>query len=48
VSGHHEAVRRWRLEASLRRTIAQRPDLLEGRELSAEERRILDRLRAGE
>lgn len=48
VSGHHEAVRRWRLEASLRRTLARRPDLLEGRELSAEERRILDRLRAGE
>ena len=48
VSGHHEAVRRWRLEASLRRTLAQRPDLLDGRELTDEERRILDRLRAGE
>lgn len=46
VSGHHEAVRRWRLEASLRRTLARRPDLLEGRELSAEERRVLERLRA--
>jgi tRNA (guanine37-N1)-methyltransferase len=41
-------VRQWRLEASLRRTLARRPDLLEGRELSEEERRILDRLRAGE
>jgi len=48
VSGHHAAVRRWRHEASLRRTLAQRPDLLEGRELTDEERQILDELRADE
>ena len=30
VSGNHEAVRRWRLEASLRRTLERRPDLLDG------------------
>jgi len=45
VSGHHEEVRRWRLEASLRRTLERRPDLLEGRALSDEEGRILERLR---
>jgi tRNA (guanine37-N1)-methyltransferase len=28
VSGHHEAVRRWRQDASLARTKARRPDLL--------------------
>ena len=28
VSGHHEAVRRWRHEAALERTRARRPDLL--------------------
>ena len=28
VSGHHEAVRRWRREAALERTRARRPDLL--------------------
>ena len=28
VSGHHEAVRRWRREASVARTKARRPDLL--------------------
>ncbi|HYN70827.1 MAG TPA: tRNA (guanosine(37)-N1)-methyltransferase TrmD [Candidatus Eisenbacteria bacterium] len=44
AAGDHEAVRRWRLEASLRRTLARRPDLLEGRPASPEERRILDRL----
>jgi tRNA (guanine37-N1)-methyltransferase len=47
TSGHHEAVRRWRLEASLRRTLERRPDLLEGRASPPEERQILDRLRAG-
>jgi tRNA (guanine37-N1)-methyltransferase len=44
VSGNHAAVRRWRLEASLRRTAARRPDLLEGRQASPEERVILDDL----
>jgi tRNA (guanine37-N1)-methyltransferase len=29
VSGHHEAVRKWRHEAALERTRAQRPDLLD-------------------
>ena len=44
VSGNHEAVRRWRLATSLRRTAMRRPDLLEGREASLEERAILDDL----
>jgi tRNA (guanine37-N1)-methyltransferase len=46
VSGDHGAVRRWRLRESLRRTLERRPDLLAGRALSAEERRILDDLEA--
>ena len=45
VSGHHEEVRKWRLRESLRRTLERRPDLLEGRTFSAEERRALDALR---
>jgi tRNA (guanine37-N1)-methyltransferase len=45
VSGHHEQVRRWRLRESLRRTLERRPDLLEGRATTAEERRILADLR---
>lgn len=44
LSGNHERIRRWRLEQSLRRTLHNRPDLLEGRELSAEEREILESL----
>lgn len=45
AGGDHEAVRRWRLEASLRRTLERRPDLLEGRRASREEQGILDRLK---
>jgi tRNA (guanine37-N1)-methyltransferase len=46
VSGHHEQVRRWRLRESLRRTQDRRPDLLEGRVLSREERAAIAELRA--
>jgi tRNA (guanine37-N1)-methyltransferase len=46
VSGDHGAVRRWRLRESLRRTLERRPDLLEGRDLSAEEQRFLTEIRA--
>jgi tRNA (guanine37-N1)-methyltransferase len=42
TSGDHDAVRRWRLRESLRRTLERRPDLLEGRRFSAEEARLLD------
>ena len=45
LSGHHEAIRRWRLEQSLRRTWRRRPDLLEGRALSKEERELLAKVR---
>lgn len=45
-SGHHEQIARYRLEESLRRTLARRPDLLENRELSREERALLAKIRA--
>lgn len=38
LSGHHENVRRWRRKESLFRTLERRPDLLEGREFSKEEK----------
>ncbi len=31
LSGHHENIRKWRLEQSIKKTIARRPDLLEKR-----------------
>jgi tRNA (guanine37-N1)-methyltransferase len=46
VSGDHGAVRRWRLQESLRRTLERRADLLAVRDVSPEERRILDELEA--
>lgn len=42
TSGDHEAIRRWRLKQSLGRTWTRRPELLAGREFSAEERKLLD------
>ena len=45
LSGHHEAIRRWRLERSLERTWRRRPDLLEGRALTNEERELLAQVR---
>jgi tRNA (guanine37-N1)-methyltransferase len=44
VSGDHGAVDRWRLRESLRRTVERRPDLLDGRQSTAEEVRILSEL----
>src|SRR6185436_15024504 len=41
LSGHHEAIRVWRLQQALGLTWERRPDLLEGRELSDEERKLL-------
>jgi tRNA (guanine37-N1)-methyltransferase len=41
LSGHHEAIRAWRLKQSLGRTWERRPDLLQDRELSQEERELL-------
>ncbi|HSK51366.1 MAG TPA: tRNA (guanosine(37)-N1)-methyltransferase TrmD [Clostridia bacterium] len=46
VSGDHGAVRLWRLKESLRRTRDRRPDLLAGRVLSPEERRLLEEIEA--
>ena len=45
MGGDHAAVRRWRREQQLRKTLRNRPDLLEGTALSEEDRRVLDRLR---
>jgi len=41
LSGHHEAIRAWRLKQALGRTSERRPDLLRDRELSQEERELL-------
>ena len=44
LGGHHEQIRRWRLKESLRRTRERRPDLLEKRVLTEEERQLLEEI----
>jgi tRNA (guanine37-N1)-methyltransferase len=41
LNGDHQQIRRWRREQQLRKTLANRPDLLEEAELSDEDRRML-------
>ncbi|MCC6609827.1 MAG: tRNA (guanosine(37)-N1)-methyltransferase TrmD [Burkholderiales bacterium] len=45
LSGHHAQIARWRLKAALGRTWQRRPDLLERRAMSAEERALLAEFR---
>jgi tRNA (guanine37-N1)-methyltransferase len=47
LSGHHGEVEKWRRREAIRRTLERRPDLLEGAELSKEERKWLEELRGG-
>lgn len=45
MSGHHENIRKWRLEQSLRKTLECRPDLLENYAMTDEERLILEKIK---
>jgi len=45
LSGHHEAIRRWRTREALRRTLLRRPDLLDEATLDEETKAILGELR---
>ncbi len=45
MNGDHQQIRRWRREQQLRKTLANRPDLLERAALSGEDRRVLDAIR---
>ena len=45
VNGNHQEIRRWRREQALKKTVRNRPDLLEGVELSDEDRKILERVK---
>lgn len=42
LGGDHDAIRRWRLGQALARTLERRPELIEQRTLSNEERAMLD------
>ena len=45
MSGHHEWIRRWRLKHSLARSWKRRPDLVAGRDLTGEEKTLLEEFR---
>jgi len=45
LSGHHAEIRRWRRREALRRTLDQRPGLLERAELSSEDRAMVEEIR---
>ncbi len=45
LSGHHKNIDTWRKKQSLKRTYARRPDLLENRELTKEEKKLLEEIK---
>jgi tRNA (guanine37-N1)-methyltransferase len=45
LNGDHHAIRLWRREQQLRKTLANRPDLLEHAALSREDRKLLEAIR---
>jgi tRNA (guanine37-N1)-methyltransferase len=45
MNGDHAEIRRWRREQQLRKTLTNRPDLLEGATLSKEDRKLLEAIR---
>ena len=44
-SGNHNDIRRWRRRTALEKTLKNRPDLLDGIELSDEDKILLSKLR---
>jgi len=47
MSGNHEEIRKWRRQRALEKTLRNRPDLLEGAALSAEDQKFLAEIRNG-
>ena len=48
VNGNHDEIRRWRRRKALEKTLANRPDLLNGAQLSKEDRKILKEIEGRE
>jgi len=46
LNGDHQQIRKWRREQALRKTLRNRPDLLQGAQLSADDAKILARIKA--
>jgi tRNA (guanine37-N1)-methyltransferase len=46
INGNHQEIRRWRREHALKKTLRNRPDLMEGMELKKEDKKILERIKS--
>ena len=46
INGNHQGIRRWRRERALQKTLRNRPDLMEGVELSKEDAKALERVKS--
>lgn len=46
LSGNHKNIKEWRMKESLKRTYLRRPDLLENREFSKLERKLMNEIKA--
>jgi tRNA (guanine37-N1)-methyltransferase len=46
LDGNHDEIRRWRRKEALAKTLRNRPELLDGTELSKEDRKLLEELRS--
>ncbi|MGT2783907.1 tRNA (guanosine(37)-N1)-methyltransferase TrmD [Streptococcus merionis] len=46
MSGHHENIRLWRMEQSLRKTLERRPDLLDSYDFTPEEVKLLESIKS--
>lgn len=44
MSGHHKNIDEWRLKQSLKRTLERRPDIMEGREFTKLEKKLLKQI----
>jgi len=47
INGNHQQIRHWRREQALKKTVGNRPDLLESVQLSDEDKKTLSRLKNG-
>jgi tRNA (guanine37-N1)-methyltransferase len=45
MNGDHQVIRRWRREQQLRKTLANRPDLIERATLSADDQKIVEAIK---
>jgi tRNA (guanine37-N1)-methyltransferase len=46
INGNHLEIRRWRREQALKKTVRNRPDLIEDVELSGDDRKVLERIKS--